>query len=126
MNFSMKENGFSADLPFGTLDVSGNEEYGFRPYQLLITSIAVCSGGVMRKTLEKMRMPVTDMQIEVKEVVRNEKEANRVEKVHLHFILKGAIEESRMPRVLEVTRNNCSMVRSVEESIEVVETYEIK
>ncbi|MTD32096.1 OsmC family protein [Planomicrobium sp. YIM 101495] len=126
MNFSMKENGFSANLPFGTLDVSGNEEYGFRPYQLLITSIAVCSGGVMRKTLEKMRMPVTDMQIEVKEVVRNDKEANRVEKVHLHFVLEGVIEESRMPRVLEVTRRNCSMVRSVEASIEVIETYELK
>lgn len=125
MKFSMKENGFSAQLPYGTIDVSGNEEYGFRPFQLLITSIAVCSGGVMRKTLEKMRMPAEDIQIEVKEVVRIEEDASRVAKVHLHFILKGDIQDSRMPRVLEVTRNNCSMVRSVEEAIEIVETYEL-
>lgn len=125
MKFSMTENGFSGDLPFGELAVSTNEEYGFRPYQLLVASLAVCSAGIIRKVLEKQRMPAEDIQAEVKEIIRIDEEAGRVSKVHLHFLIKGDIDESKMPRVMELTRKNCSMVRSVENSIEVVETYEL-
>ncbi|QHJ71971.1 OsmC family protein [Planococcus halotolerans] len=125
MKFSMTEHGFSGDLPFGELSVSTNEEHGFRPYQLLVASLAVCSAGIIRKVLEKQRMPADDIQAEVKEIVRIDGEAGRVSKVHLHFLIKGEIDESKMPRVMELTRKNCSMVRSVENSIEVVETYEI-
>ncbi|WP_033542336.1 OsmC family protein [Planococcus sp. CAU13] len=125
MKFSMTEHGFSGDLPFGELTVSSNDEYGFRPYQLLVASLAVCSAGVMRKILEKQRMPADDIQAEVKDVVRIDEEAGRVAKVHLHFTIKGAVDASKMDRVMELTRKNCSMVRSVEDSIEVVETYEL-
>ncbi len=126
MNFSMSENGFIGHLPFGDFQISSNEEYGFRPYQLLVSSLAVCSGGVMRKVFDKMRMPFEDIQIEVKEVVRNDEEAGRVEKVHLHFIITGAIKEEKMPRIMELMRKNCSMVQSVKDSIEIVETFEIR
>ncbi|WKA52023.1 OsmC family protein [Planococcus liqunii] len=125
MKFSMNENGFTGTLPFGQLLVSSNEEYGYRPYQLLVSSLAVCSGGVMRKVLEKMRMPAEDIQIEVREVVRIEEEASRVSKVHLHFMLKGKIDSAKMPRVMELTRKNCSMVRTMEDAIDIIETYEV-
>ena len=125
MKFSMTENGFTGNLPFGELTISGQDGHGFRPFQLLVSSLAVCSGGVMRKVMDKMRMPADDIQIDVKEVVRLEEEANRVTKVHLHFTLKGNIDEAKMPRVMELTKKNCSMVRSVEGSIEIVETYEL-
>ena len=49
MEFTMKENGFSTSFEYGESDISGNEQYGFRPYQLLVSSIAVCSGGVLEK-----------------------------------------------------------------------------
>ena len=99
---------------------------GFRPYQLLVSSIAVCSGGVMRNVLERMRMPATDIRIDVKEIVRNPDEANKVEKIHLHFILEGTeINEEKMPRVMELTMKNCSMAQSVSGSIDIVKSYEI-
>lgn len=125
MKFKMTENGFSGDLPFGTLNVSTNEEFGFRPYQLMVASLAICSAGVLRKVLEKKRTPAEDIQVEVKEIVRIDEEAGRIAKVHLHFIIKGNINESKMDLNLELTRKNCSMVRSVEDSMEVVETYEL-
>jgi putative redox protein len=126
MKFTMTDNGFKTETSFGLLDISSNEEYGFRPYQLLVSSIAVCSGGVMRKVLERMRMPATDIRIEVKEVVRNPDEANKVQKIHLHFIIKGTeINEEKMPRVMDLTMKNCSMAQSVAESIELIKTYEI-
>lgn len=125
MKFSMNEHGFTGHLPFGELHVSTNEEYGFRPYQLLVSSLAICSAGIIRKVLEKKRTPADDIEVEVKEIVRIDEEAGRVAKVHLHFRITGAIDEAKMPHVMELTRKNCSMVRSVEESIEVVETYEV-
>lgn len=126
MNYSMNKNGFTGHLHFGDLEISSNEEYGFRPYQLLVSSLAVCSGGVMRKVLDKMRMPAEDIQIEVKEIVRNKEEADRVEKVHLHFIVTGDINKEKMPRIMELTRKNCSMVQSVKDSIEIIETFEVR
>lgn len=127
MKFEMTENGFETTTAFGQLTISGNEDYGFRPYQLLVSSVAVCSGGVLRNILEKMRMPAENVTIEVKEVHRNPEIANRVEKIHLHFIIQGQnIDESKMEKVFELTKKNCSMAQSVIDSIELVETYEIR
>ncbi|PWW25519.1 putative OsmC-like protein [Cytobacillus oceanisediminis] len=126
MDFKMKEEvGFYTELPFGRLDIAGDEEYGFRPFQLLVASLAVCSGGVLRKIMKKMRMDFEDIQIKTS-VERNEEIADRVEKVHIHFLIKGNdLNEAKLHKALELTRKNCSMVRSVEDSIEVVETFEI-
>lgn len=122
----MTEHGFETNLEFGKLTISGNETYGFRPYQLIVSSLVGCSGGVLRKVCEKMRMPIEEMEIVVKEVGRNEKEANRLEKVHIHFKLKGAnLEEAKLIKAMNVTKKNCSMTRSVDQSINVHETFEI-
>lgn len=126
MKFSMTEHGFQTETSFGVLQVSSDDQHGFRPYQLLVSSVAVCSGGVLRNILDKMRMPATDLSIVVNEVVRNANEANKVEKIHLHFIIEGdLIDEEKMPRAMELTKKNCAMVQSVIDSIEVIETYEV-
>ena len=125
MKFEMTENGFETETSFGSLQISSKDEYGFRPYQLLVSSIAVCSGGVLRKILERKRIPAKHIVIEVKEIVRNEEAANRVEKIHLHFLIEGEkIEKDQMDKIMHLTRKNCSMVQSVIGSIEVIETYE--
>lgn len=126
MEFNMKEGGFSASLPYGQLEVSGNEEFGFRPYQLMVSSIAVCSGGVLRKILEKQRVDFKDISIKA-DVKRNEEEANRIEKVSLHFTITGDnLKEEKIQKAMELTRKNCSMVQSVIGSIEVEETFELQ
>lgn len=122
----MTESGFETNLEFGKLTISGDETKGFRPYQLLVSSLVGCSGGVLRKVLEKMRMPVEEMEIDVLEVVRNHEEASRLEKVHIHFKLKGSnLDATKMDRAMALTKKNCSMVRSVDQSMEVIETFEI-
>ena len=126
MIFNMSEKGFETTTSFGTLEISGQDEYGFRPYQLLVSSIAACSGGSLRNVLEKMRMPATHLTIEVKEVLRNTEEANRLEKVHLHFIIEGDINKAKMERAMALAHKNCSMVQSVNENIEIIETYSLK
>ncbi len=125
MDFKMKENGFQTQFEYGTLDISGNEEYGFRPYQLLVSSVAVCSGGVLRKVLDKMRIDVQDITIRT-QVVRNKNEADRIESIHMHFIIKGQeLSSEKIEKALRVTEKNCSMVQSVKGSIDITDSFEL-
>ncbi|WP_243291626.1 OsmC family protein [Bacillus sp. FJAT-47783] len=125
MEFKMKEIGFTTNLPYGELHVAGDEEYGFRPFQLMVSSIAVCSGGVLRKILKKKRINIEDMTIKA-DVERNETEANRIEKIHLHYRITGHdLDESKIHKSIELARKNCPMAQSVEGSIDIEETFEL-
>lgn len=117
--------GFYTETSFGRLEIAGDDAHGFRPYQLLVSSIAVCSGGVLRKVLEKMRMEITDIHIHA-DAERIEEEANRVSRIHVHFRIEGEnLDEKKIEKAMVLTRKNCSMVQSVLGSIEVEETFEI-
>ncbi|MBM7704324.1 OsmC family protein [Metabacillus iocasae] len=126
MEFKMKQElGFTTELSFGELHVAGDEAHGFRPFQLMVSSIAVCSGGVLRTILKKKRIDIEDMRIKA-DVTRNEAEANRIEKIHLHYIIKGEnLQEEKIEKSIELARKNCSMLQSVVNSIEVTESFEL-
>ncbi|WP_226035366.1 OsmC family protein [Aquibacillus saliphilus] len=124
MEFHLKEFGVRTNLPYGELEISGNEEYGFRPFELMVASIAGGSASVFQKLIEKQRMEVEDFLVRV-EVERNPVEANRIEKIKLHYIIKGySLDDDKLYKNLEVSRKNCSMIRSVENSIEIEESLE--
>lgn len=126
MDFKMNEKGFETTVEFGTLQISGDAEYGFRPFQLLVSSVAVCSGGVLRKVLERMRLPYENIDLQAK-VTRDEEEANRVSDIHLHFVIKGnKLQHEKIEKALVVTRKNCSIVQSVKDSINITESFEIE
>lgn len=126
MDFKMNEKGYETTVEYGTLKISGDAEYGFRPFQLLVSSVAVCSGGVLRKVLERMRLPYENIDVQAK-VTRVEKEANRVSDIHLHFVIKGnELTHEKIEKALVVTRKNCSMVQSVKDSINITESFEIQ
>ncbi|PLR81340.1 osmotically inducible protein C [Bacillus canaveralius] len=125
MEFKMKESGFYSEFAFGRLDVSGNEQHGFRPFQLMVSALAVCSGGVLRSVLEKMRIEVYDITIDA-DVRRNEQEANKIEAVHLHFRISGKdLIAEKIEKAMKLTEKNCPMVQSVKGSIQINETFEI-
>ncbi|WP_181350930.1 OsmC family protein [Thalassobacillus sp. CUG 92003] len=124
MDFYLKENGVRTSFEYGQLNVSGDEEFGFRPYQLMVSSIAGCSIGVYRKILDKQRIQYEDIKV-MTEVERNPDEANRIEKINLHFVVKGYhLNQDKLLKNLETSSKNCSMVQSVKGSIEVNETLE--
>ena len=79
----------------------------------------------MRNILKKQRIPLDSIRIEAN-VTRNEKNANRIEKIHLHFLLAGEkLNQEKVKRAITLTHKNCPMVQSVIETIEVTETFEI-
>ena len=60
MKYRLTETGaFQTELEYGTLTISGNSELGFRPFQLLVSSIAGCSGSVFRKFSKKRKLLTT-------------------------------------------------------------------
>jgi putative redox protein len=126
MEFTMHENGFESEFDFGKLTISSNDEFGFRPYALLVSSIAGCSGSVLKKILIKKRIEFDDIKI-VANVKRNPDAADRVEEIKLHFTIFGNdLSEKKIEKALELSTKNCSMVQSVKDSINVIETFEIK
>ncbi|KKB73575.1 MULTISPECIES: OsmC family protein [Bacillus] len=125
MEMKSNENGFYADFEYGRLTVSGQEEAGFRPYQLMVASIAACSGEVFRKILEKKRLQLKGMTIKAKEE-RVPEEANRLKSIHLHFILKGErLRPDIIEKSLKGAMKNCAMVKSVQGTIDITESFEI-
>ncbi|PAV28106.1 osmotically inducible protein C [Virgibacillus profundi] len=124
MEFYLKENGMRIDLDYGELSISGNEDHGYRPFQLMVASIAGCSGSVFRKILEKQRTEVEDIIINA-DVERNPEEANRIERISLKYTIKGYhLDPEKLYKNLEISRRNCSMIRSVEGSIKIEESME--
>ncbi|MCA0971916.1 OsmC family protein [Halobacillus litoralis] len=124
MDFYIKENGVRTSFEYGQMNISGDETYGFRPFQLMIASIAGCSIGVFRKILDKQRIEYEDIKVTA-DIKRNPDEANRIEKVNLHFVIKGyRLNQDKLIKNLEISSKNCSMVQSVKGSIEVEETLE--
>ncbi|MEW9676969.1 OsmC family protein [Lentibacillus sp. L22] len=125
MDFYLKDNGMRSEFEFGTLSVSGDEQYGFRPFQLMVASIAGCSASVFRKILDKQRTDYEDLIVHA-DVERNPDVANRIERVALTFTIKGhRLNADKLERNLELSRKNCSMIRSVEDSIAIEEKLHV-
>ncbi|MFC7322857.1 OsmC family protein [Halobacillus campisalis] len=124
MDFYIKEDGVRTSFEYGQLDISGDELHGYRPYQLMVASVAGCSIGVYRKILDKQKINYEDIKVTA-DVKRNSDEANRIESIHLHFVIKGyRLNQDKLLKNLEISSKNCSMVQSVVNSIKVEETLE--
>jgi len=125
IDFIVNESGISTKFGYGDLVISGDEDQGFRPFELLIASIVGCSGSVFQKILEKQRTHIEDLSINV-ELERNPEEANRIEWLKLNYTIKGYhLNVDRLYKNLALSRKNCSMIRSVENSIKIEETLQI-
>ncbi|WP_082235053.1 OsmC family protein [Halobacillus massiliensis] len=124
MDFYLKEGGIRTSFEYGEMDISGDETYGYRPYQLMVASVAGCSLGVYRKILDKQRVNYEDIKVSA-DIVRNPEESNRITRIQLHFVVKGyRLSQDKLLKSLEISKKNCSMVQSVINSIKVEETLE--
>jgi len=125
MEFVFKDNYATVQFDYGQLTTSSDETYGFRPYQLMVSAIASCSGSVFKRILRKQRIEIEGLTITAT-VHRNEQEANRIEQIDLTFKVKGNhLNKDKLAKSLAIASKNCSMVKSVEGSIKITETVEI-
>ena len=86
MKFELGQTGaFEVEFDYGKLNISSNTEIGYRPVHLLVSSIAGCSGGLLKKVLEKKRIAFDTIHIDA-EVERESCDENR-------FALHGVWEK---------------------------------
>ncbi|WP_440896358.1 OsmC family protein [Amphibacillus sp. Q70] len=122
LQYHMKDHGFQVNAEYGELQVSGQGEYGYRPYELMVTAIVGCSSLTFKKILEKMRIIFTDIHVTA-DIERNSDIANRIEKIHLTFIVSSTnATEKELEKVLKLANKNCSMIQSVKNSITMTES----
>jgi uncharacterized OsmC-like protein len=70
-------------------------------------------------------MDVTNIRIQSK-VVRVGGDVNRIEKIHIHFVISGkGLKADKVHRALDLGYKYCSMVQSVKDCIEITKSFEI-
>src|SRR5699024_4434803 len=74
--------GFQTKREFGDLQISSQNEHGYRPNELFVSSIVGCSGLTLQQILEKMRFSFTDIHATA-DIERNPDKANRIEKMQI-------------------------------------------
>ncbi|WP_027964161.1 OsmC family protein [Halalkalibacillus halophilus] len=125
MKFNVTEDLMTGEYEFGPLNISGDETQGYRPFQLMVASLAGCSALVYKRILEKQKVAYEDMTIEA-EVERSDDSVRKIEKVTLTFKVTGKdLNQEKLQKSLHTASNNCSMVQSVVPSMEVEEIVEI-
>ncbi|URM32585.1 OsmC family protein [Cytobacillus firmus] len=124
MKFIINNENITGELGYGKLPVSPNDQAGYRPLELFVSSLAGCSGAVLWNILQKKRLGVKRIEAEVS-VSRIPEEANRINK--LAFVAEvhadRALSAAQAEKVAEFTVKNCGMIQSVIGSIDI--SYEV-
>lgn len=120
MNFTIEQNRLKAKTGYGQLDVSPDESAGYRPYELFISSLAGCSGTILRNILHKKRFLYEKLEIEAASE-RNQERANRIEKITLtaHVYSDHSLNKEQADKIAELTVKNCGMIQSVIDAIQI-------
>jgi putative redox protein len=105
----------------------GGEGKGFRPMQLLASGAASCSSIDLISILKKQRQNLLDLEVMVDAVREEDKIPSLFQTIHLHYILKGKLEKSKVEKALELSLEKyCSVVKILEKTAKISYTYEIK
>ena len=120
MKFMIEANHVQGQLKFSEIAVSPDEANGFRPFELFVSSLAGCSGTLLRDILSKKRISYQKLEMEV-EAVRNPEVANRIEQ--LAFLARVETEnpfsEEQAEKMAKLVIKNCGMIQSVIETIDI-------
>ncbi len=109
----------------GAVQIGGSNK-GMRPMQLMLVSAGSCSSIDIITILKKQRQPLADIGVEVTAEREQGKVPALFTKIHLHFRLKGNLEEDKVKRAVELSMEKyCSAVKILEKTAEVTSSYEI-
>lgn len=111
-------------LEFGDLYTSPDSMRGYKPYELMLTSLVTCSGVLLVKLLQKKRMGFTNVYF-IAEGNRNPDEANRIEsiKITAHVTFDQVMAKQQLEKIEQLVIKNCGMIQTIIGSVDV--TYNI-
>ena len=104
-------NRFTGHNPSGiTVPIDGNQETGTSPMTLLLHAEAGCTGIDVVSILQKMQQPLQALRIEV-DAVKGDGDYPRVwEKIHLRYIITGAVAKEKAEQAIHLSLDKyCSV-----------------
>ncbi len=103
----------------------GGQDLGMRPMQVLLASLGGCSSMDVLSILAKQRQVIDDYKVTVDGEREQGVEPSLFRKVHVHFELKGQVDEEKANRAVELSMTKyCSVVKTLEPTATV--TYSVK
>jgi len=127
MKFTARSSAGS-ELIFESAADGGSVQSGsFKPMEMLLLSLAGCTGMDVVSILSKMRQDVKDFRMTV-EGERREEHPRIFTKITLHYYFKGkGLETDKIERAISLSQEKyCSVSAMLKESAEVKFTYEIE
>ena len=105
----------------------GGSDKAPRPMEVLLMSMAGCSSMDVLDILRKQRQVVEDFRIEVDAEREKDKTPALFTDIHLHFILKGDLNEKKVGRAVRMSMETyCSVAKIVEKTAKITWEYSIE
>jgi len=106
---------------------SGGQESGYKPVELLMFSLAGCTGFDVVKILEKMRQKLTGVEIEVNGYQPDDfpKPFNRIE---VKYVFRGEnLDRSKIEQAIELSEEKyCSVSQTLKGIARIESSFEIR
>jgi len=104
----------------------GGENKGFRPMQLLLAALGGCSTIDIVGILKKQRQGLEDIRITVNGEREPNVEPSLFQDIHVHFTLKGALDEEKVRKAVELSMEKyCSVAKTLEKTARITYDFEI-
>ena len=99
---------------------------GYMPLELLLMSLAACSGGTIAVLLRKMGKNISDVKVNAKGV-RREQHPTSFQKIFLKFILTSAdTKDSDIQKAIKLSEESfCPVWAMLKSNVEIVAEYNI-
>jgi putative redox protein len=111
------------DLRMDAAPEVGGQNSGPRPTELLLYSLAGCTGIDIVMILKKMRLELTGFAMEV-EGTRAGTEPKKFIDFHIHYLVEGDLPEDKVVRAIQLSKDKyCSVSHSL--SANIVASYSI-
>ena len=108
------------------IDVKGDRKSAPTPMEMLLVSVAACTGADVISILEKKRQDVSDYKIEISGDRRDE-HPRAFTKFHVHHIVYGRdVSEQAVAQAVELSDTKyCSVAATVRPAAEITTSFEI-
>lgn len=105
----------------------GGSDKAPRPMEVLLMSMAGCSSMDVLDILKKQRQHVEDFRIEIDAEREKDKTPALFTDIHLHFFLKGDLDEKKVARAVRLSMETyCSVSKIVEKTANITWEYTVE
>ena len=106
-------------------DIGGNNT-GPRPMEMVLTAMVSCSSIDVVYLLNKQRQKIDDLQVDVK-AERAETAPRVFTSIHLHYRLKGDLDEKKVERACRLSMEKmCSVSLMLKGTVDITWSYSVE